>query len=105
MMPIRANIVGPPSSTTSISASMAACHSGRSRTAFGSAAMYSPASRSVTSLRPSTSIGSSKGPPPASIGSFCAIQILVRPKSALDPTTTFSRHTVLACLSHHPPRI
>jgi hypothetical protein len=29
---------------------------------------------------------------------------LVRPKSALDPTTTFSRHTVLACLSHHPPR-
>ena len=25
-------------------------------------------------------------------------------QSALDPTTTFSRHTVLACLSHHPPR-
>jgi hypothetical protein len=63
MMPIRANSVGPPSSTTRSRASIAARHSGRSCSRFGNAAMYSPASSSVTSVRPSTSIGSSKDRP------------------------------------------
>jgi hypothetical protein len=42
-------------------ASIAARHSSASCSFFGSAAMYSPASSSITGLRPSTSIGSSKG--------------------------------------------
>jgi hypothetical protein len=39
MMPIRANIVGPPSVATEIRASVAAIHSGASCSAFGSLAM------------------------------------------------------------------
>jgi hypothetical protein len=39
MTPMRANIVGPPSSTTSISASIAACHSGRAASLLGSSVM------------------------------------------------------------------
>ena len=59
---IRANIVGPPSSTTSNRHSIAACHSGVSCSAFGSLVMQVPASCRVTSCRPREgSIGSSKG--------------------------------------------
>jgi hypothetical protein len=53
---------GPPDVATRISASIAACHSGASCSAFGSFVMYLPASSSVTSWRPRGSvIGSSKG--------------------------------------------
>jgi hypothetical protein len=44
MMPMRAIIVGPPSVATRIKASMAACHSAASCSAFGSRVMYVPAS-------------------------------------------------------------
>ncbi len=49
MMPIFANITGPPSVATRIKASIAACHSGVMCSAFGSLAIYVPASCSVTS--------------------------------------------------------
>jgi hypothetical protein len=49
MTPIRANIVGPSCSATSMSASIAACHSGASCSSLGSLVMYCAASRSVTS--------------------------------------------------------
>jgi hypothetical protein len=39
MMPIRANIVGPPDVATRINASIAACHSAASCSAFGSFVM------------------------------------------------------------------
>jgi hypothetical protein len=55
MTPIRAIIVGPSSSTTSISASIAACHSGVAASFLGSAVMKPAASRKVTSFaRPAT---------------------------------------------------
>jgi hypothetical protein len=50
--PIRANMVGPPRSATSMSASIAACHSGRSDSFFGRLVMWVVASCSVSSLRP-----------------------------------------------------
>jgi hypothetical protein len=57
---MRANIVGPPDVATRIKASIAACHSGASCSAFGSFVMQLPASSSVTSWRPRGSgIGSS----------------------------------------------
>jgi len=60
MTPIRANIVGPPDSATRIKASIAACHSAASCSAFGSRVMNLPASSSVTIWRPRGSgIGSS----------------------------------------------
>jgi hypothetical protein len=52
-MPIRPITVGPPSSATSISASMAARHSGASCSRFGSFVMKVAASRRIMSLRPS----------------------------------------------------
>ncbi len=52
MIPMRANIVGPPNSATSISASIAACHSGDAASCFGSAMMYAAASLSVASVFP-----------------------------------------------------
>jgi len=42
MMPMRANIVGPPDVATRIKAPIAACHSWASCSAFGSFVMYSP---------------------------------------------------------------
>jgi hypothetical protein len=45
---------GPPCSTTSIIASMAACHSGRVASFFGSAVTQVAASRSLTAGRPAT---------------------------------------------------
>jgi hypothetical protein len=55
-----ANIVGPPAVATRISASIAACHSGASCSAFGSFVMKLPASSRVTRWRPPGSgIGSS----------------------------------------------
>jgi len=61
MIPIRANIVGPPDVATRIKASIAACHSAVSCSAFGSFVMYVPASSRVTRWRPRGSgIGSSK---------------------------------------------
>ena len=42
--PIRANMVGPPRSATSMSASIAACHSGRSDSFFGRLVMWVAAS-------------------------------------------------------------
>jgi hypothetical protein len=60
MIPIRANIVGPPDVATRIKASMAACHSAASCSAFLSFVMYLPASSRVARLRPRGSgIGSS----------------------------------------------
>jgi hypothetical protein len=60
MTPIRANIVGPPDVATKIRASIAACHSAASCSAFGSFVMKLPASSSVTRWRPPGSgIGSS----------------------------------------------
>ncbi len=62
MMPMRANSVGPPDVATRINASVAACHSLASCSAFGSCVMYRPASSSVTSWCPhGNGIGSSKG--------------------------------------------
>jgi hypothetical protein len=52
MTAIRASIVGPPRDT-SISASIAACHSGRSDSVFGRAVMYVAASCRMASVRPS----------------------------------------------------
>lgn len=46
---MRANIVGPQRAATSISASIAACHSGASCSRFGSLVMNVAASRSVIS--------------------------------------------------------
>ncbi len=58
--PMRANIVGPSSSTTSINASIAACHSVSSGSSLGISVMKSAASRNVTRLRPfGNAIGSS----------------------------------------------
>jgi hypothetical protein len=51
MMPIRASIVGPPRTARS-NASIAVCHSVAVCSAFGSFAMYRPASLRVTSSRP-----------------------------------------------------
>ncbi len=60
MTPMRANIVGPPDVATRISASMAACHSAASCSAFGSLVIYLPASSRVTSWPPrGNRIGSS----------------------------------------------
>src|SRR5258708_29201257 len=60
MMPMRANIIGPPDLATRINASIAACHSWASCSAFGSVVMYLPASSRVTSWRPrGNGIGSS----------------------------------------------
>jgi hypothetical protein len=60
MTPMRANIGGPSCSATSNSASIAACHSSVSCSAFGSLVMYCAASRSVTNgcFRPGNMIGS-----------------------------------------------
>ncbi len=52
MTPMRANIGDPLFSATSNSASIAACHSGVSCSAFGSSVMYSAASRKVISFLP-----------------------------------------------------
>ena len=61
MTPMRANIVGLPDVATRIKASMAACHSAASCSAFGSFVMYLRESASVTSWRPrGNGIGSSK---------------------------------------------
>jgi hypothetical protein len=58
--PIRANMVGPPRSATSMSASIAACHSGSAASFFGRPVTYVAASRSVRSFSPSgRTIGSS----------------------------------------------
>jgi hypothetical protein len=62
IMPILANMVGPPRSATRSSASIAACHSGASCSRFGSFVMKVAASRRVTSWRPS---GSGIGSPTA----------------------------------------
>ena len=60
MTPTRVNIVGPPSSTTSINASMAACHFGRAASFAGSAVICLAASRKTTSFPPpGSAIGSS----------------------------------------------
>ena len=54
--------LGPPSSATSIRASIAACHSGPAASFFGNAMMYAAASFSVLSVLPfGIGIGSSKG--------------------------------------------
>ncbi|MGA8592562.1 MAG: hypothetical protein WB803_25215, partial [Pseudolabrys sp.] len=53
MTAIRASISGPSRSANSNSVSIATCQSAASCSAFGSAVMYSAASRSVSSLRPS----------------------------------------------------
>jgi hypothetical protein len=50
--PIRANMVGPPLSATSMSASIAASHSGSAASFFGSPGMYVAASWRVRSVRP-----------------------------------------------------
>ena len=64
MTPMRANIVGPPRSATSMSASIAACHSGSAASFFGRPVTYVAASGSVRSLRPfAKAIGSSKRAP------------------------------------------
>src|SRR6266446_10964800 len=52
MIPMRANIVGPPDVATRIKASIAACHSWASCSTLESRVMYLPASSSVTSWRP-----------------------------------------------------
>jgi hypothetical protein len=60
IIPIRANIVGPPSSATSSSASIAACHAARSWSAFLILKLWARASVRVTSWRPpGSAIGSS----------------------------------------------
>ena len=58
--PMRANIVGPPRSATSMSASIATCHSGNAASFFGRPVTCVAASRSVRSFSPSgRAIGSS----------------------------------------------
>src|SRR5258707_2242004 len=62
MTPTRASIVGPPDVATRIKASIAACHSAASCSAFGSLVMYLPASSRVTRRRPrGNGIGSLNG--------------------------------------------
>jgi hypothetical protein len=60
LIPIRANMVGPPDSATRIRAFIASCHSAALCSAFGSLVMCVPASSRVTSWRPrGNEIGSS----------------------------------------------
>jgi hypothetical protein len=61
MTPIRANIVGPPSVATSITLSIAACHSGNPDSFFGRLVMSSTASRNGHELSPADSNGSVAG--------------------------------------------
>ena len=83
MIPMRANIAGPPRSATTIKASIAACHSGAAWTAFGSLVMKSPASRKVRRVRPSgRAIGSSKRRAPT-LNSHCNAQTKRPPEGGL----------------------
>jgi hypothetical protein len=81
MTPICANIVGPPDSATSIKASIAACHSDASRSAFESLVMLVPASYSVTSFPVASEIRFFEGSFPGvlqSHGDFriCAVDVV-----------------------------